>query len=108
VWLHAADAAARGQGLDLDMLERGRHGWDGELWISGGVTSQAHLVNLVENGTPDAVIVPEELVYNSGLRSLRRALAPRLAVEVQQSSSEDACVSEARGSERCPDAPAGV
>jgi hypothetical protein len=108
VWLHGVDAAARGRGLDLEMLERARRSWDGELWISGGVTSQAHLVNLVESDAPEAVIVPEKLVHNCGLQSLRRALAPRLAVEVQQSSTEDACASQARGSERCPDARARI
>jgi len=108
VWLHGADAAARGRGLDLDMIERGRRAWGGELWVSGGVTSPAHLVKLAEGDAPEVVVVPEDLVWRCGMQSLRRALAPRLAVEVQASTSEDSCTSHARGIHRCPGSSVGT
>ncbi len=76
VWLHALDAELHGFGLDLELLERARGGWHGDLWISGGAAAPQHLANLVREGGAAAVVVSEAVVNRWGGAALRDALEP--------------------------------
>jgi len=76
LWLHACDAEVTGRGLDLDLLERVRGWFSGELWLSGGARERRHLVNLAHEGGVAVVVVPEGLAAKEGVDSLRTALAP--------------------------------
>ena len=59
VWLHSRDAAKRGRGLDLDLLDLSRRLFTGgQIWISGGATDPQHLENLAANGGATAVVLP--------------------------------------------------
>lgn len=74
VWLFGMDAELRRFGLDLEMLERARGGWDGDLWISGGAAAPRHLENLVREGGAAGVVVSEAVVNRWGSTALRDAL----------------------------------
>ena len=75
VWLHGRDAAERGRGLDLDLLDRARRSFGGgRIWLSGGVTEPRHLANLAAEGGAAAVVMPRTLAERCGCGSLLAAL----------------------------------
>jgi len=75
VWLHSRDAAERGRGLDLDLLDRARRSFGGgRIWLSGGATESRHLANLAAEGGAAAVILPRALAERHGCGSLLAAL----------------------------------
>ncbi len=75
LWLHSPEAAARGVGLELDLLEQARGG-PVEIWLSGGVTEVRHLQNLSRAGGAAAVTVDAEAGRRLTLQALRAALSP--------------------------------
>ena len=76
LWLYAADAEILASGLDLEMLERARADWQGELWLSGGAADPRHLANLVREGGVAAVVVPAMVANRCGCATLQAALEP--------------------------------
>ena len=79
LWLHSPEAASRGVGLDLDLLEKARGG-PLEIWLSGGVTEARHLQNLSRAGGAAAVSVDAALARRLSMQALRMALAPEPSV----------------------------
>lgn len=75
VWLHGRDAAERGRGLDLDLLDRARRPFGGgRIWLSGGATEPRHLANLAAEGGAAGVILPRALAERCGCGNLLAAL----------------------------------
>ena len=81
LWLHARHAAEAGDGLDLELLERARCHFDGDLWVSGGATAVRHLTNLARAGGAAAVVIDDGLLERVGAEALAAALAPPRAPE---------------------------
>jgi hypothetical protein len=82
LWLHAREAATRGRGLDLELLERARRGFGDGLWISGGATEPVHLENLAREGGATAVVVEANVFFHADAGALLTALAsPRPPAE---------------------------
>jgi hypothetical protein len=75
LWLHSPEAAARGTGLELDLLEQTRGG-PLEIWLSGGATEVRHLQNLSRTGGAAAVIVDAALARRLSAQALHAALLP--------------------------------
>jgi hypothetical protein len=75
-WLHGQDAARRGDGLDLEMLERARRTFGDGLWLSGGASDPQHLANLVRCGGSQRVIVAATLLAAADAEKLTAALVP--------------------------------
>ncbi len=73
LWLHAPEAASRGRGLELDLLEKTRRG-DWTVWLSGGVTDPDHLRNLTRVGGASAVVVEAAVARTCTLASMTGAL----------------------------------
>ncbi len=73
VWLHSSEAAARGNGLELDVLDKIRGG-PLEVWLSGGATEPKHLQTMARSGGAVAVIVNERLIRGCSMDVLREAL----------------------------------
>ncbi len=73
LWLHSQEAELRGDGLELEVLER-VSGGPLAIWISGGVTELKHLHNLARVGGAVAVVVNEPFAREAGLEPLRQAL----------------------------------
>lgn len=82
IWLHAREAERRGQGLDLDLLERARAEYPEGLWLSGGATEARHLENLTREGGADGVVIGFDLLQAVGVEALLAALAPPRPPEV--------------------------
>ncbi len=75
VWLQGRDAAERGRGLDLDLLDRARGFFGGgRIWLSGGATEPRHLANLAAEGGAAAVVLPRAFAERCGCGSLLAAL----------------------------------
>ncbi len=74
LWLHALDAQSAGSGFDLDMLERARRWFSGDIWLSGGATTVKHFENLATEGGVEAVIVTEDLVQKYDCSTLSTVL----------------------------------
>lgn len=78
LWLHSPDAASRGRGLELDLLDRTRGGrW--KIWLSGGAVEARHLSNLAGVGGAATVVVDKILAQQCSLAELRDALLPETA-----------------------------
>ncbi len=73
LWLHSPGAQSRRRGLDLDLLDKTRHG-DQAVWLSGGVDNLAHLRNLAREGGASAVIVDASVAQECSLVALAEAL----------------------------------
>lgn len=82
VWLHAQDAAQRGDGLDLDLLEQARQQFGEGLWISGGATRSRHLENLTRVGGVPALVIDTRLLTRENAEVLITALAPPPPAEI--------------------------
>jgi hypothetical protein len=76
IWLHAQDAAQRGDGLDLDLLDKARQQFDDGLWISGGATRLRHLENLSRDGGVSVLVIDNGLLAQANAEVLTAALAP--------------------------------
>ena len=76
LWLHGYDAAEKGRGLDLEMLDRARAHFNGHLWLSGGISDDRHLANLAGEGGAQAAVVEAALLNRHSLDVLMAALAP--------------------------------
>lgn len=76
LWLHARDAARRGDGLDLDLLEQARRHFGDGVWLSGGATSPQHLANLAREGGTGSVVVGLRLLAEANAETLTRSLLP--------------------------------
>jgi hypothetical protein len=91
LWLHSPDAADRGRGLDLELLDTPGAGAL-SIWLSGGVCGSGHLRNLARVGGACAVVVDEAVARQASLAELRESLAPQTpmpeAVPVTFSSRE--------------------
>jgi hypothetical protein len=79
LWLHALDAESAGSGFDLDMLDRARGWFSGDIWLSGGATAVKHLENLATEGGVEAAIVTEDLVQEHECATLTTALKRQVA-----------------------------
>jgi len=79
LWLHARDAQRRGDGLDLDLLERAKRHFGDGLWISGGATERRHLVNLAREGGAPGLVIDSTLLAKANGEALTAALAPPAA-----------------------------
>lgn len=73
LWLHSQEAELRGNGLELEMLEK-VHGSPLAVWISGGLTELKHLHNLARAGGAAGVMVNESIAREAGIAPLREAL----------------------------------
>ena len=73
LWLHSQQAESRGNGLELEMLEKACGG-PLAIWISGGVAELKHLSSLAQSGGAAAVVVNEVFAMEMGMETLRRAL----------------------------------
>jgi len=62
IWLHAWDAEQRGDGLDLELLERAKSHFGDGLWLSGGATKVDHLANLAREGGASGVVIDDTLL----------------------------------------------
>lgn len=80
LWLHSQEAESRGNGLELEMLEKASGG-PLAIWLSGGVTESQHLRNLVRVGGAAAVVVPAEFAQEIGMQALRQALTSKLPLQ---------------------------
>lgn len=90
LWLHSQEAESRGNGLELEMLEKASGG-PLAIWLSGGITKLQHLSNLVRVGGAAAVVVPAEFAQEIGMQALRQALTseiPHQEIPVQVVSGE--------------------
>lgn len=76
LWLHGLDAALHGNGLDLDLLEKARILFDGELWFSGGAREPRHQANLAREGGTFALVIDAALLEEVDAATLAAALAP--------------------------------
>jgi hypothetical protein len=76
LWLHARDAARRGDGLDLDLLDRARRHFGDGLWLSGGATEPRHLANLAREGGATGLVIDITLLAKANATALVTALAP--------------------------------
>ncbi len=74
LWLHSPDAEVRGDGLELDLLDKVRAG-PLDIWLSGGAAEERHLSNLAKAGGAAAVVVNEGLARGSSAKSLCDAMA---------------------------------
>lgn len=79
LWLHALDAETAGSGFDLDMLDRARRAFSGDIWLSGGATTLKHLENLAREGGVEAAIVTENLVQKHDCSTLTTALKQKVS-----------------------------
>ena len=73
LWLHSPDAETRARGLELGVLDKARDR-SMDIWISGGVSEQNHLQNLVKAGGASAVVVSEKLAREMSTENLLHAL----------------------------------
>jgi hypothetical protein len=85
LWLHSQQAESRGNGLELEMLEKACGG-PLAIWISGGVAELKHLGNLARVGGAAAVVVNEVFAREIGMETLRQALnaeilSPQVSVD---------------------------
>ncbi|WP_291718863.1 HisA/HisF-related TIM barrel protein [Magnetospirillum sp. 64-120] len=76
VWLTGSDIAAEGKGLDLELLDRGRRHFTGNLILSGGGVELRHLESLRAEGGCFGVIVPTTLLALHGADTLCSVLNP--------------------------------
>jgi hypothetical protein len=75
VWLECRNAAERGRGLDLVLLDRARRVFGGgRIWLSGGATEPRHLANLVAEGGAAAAVVSRAFAEQWGCATLLTAL----------------------------------
>ena len=82
IWLHACDAARRGDGLDLELLAQARRWFDDGLWFSGGATDPNHLRNLAREGGVPGLVIDANLLTKFGIAELVDALTPPPPPEV--------------------------
>lgn len=76
LWLHSPDAASRGKGLDLDLLDITQEGpW--AIWLSGGVSGSGHLRSLQRVGGASTVVVETALARQYSMATLREALSAK-------------------------------
>lgn len=87
VWLHGFDAAEKGNGLDLELLERARRNYKGGLWLSGGATEPRHLATLRAEGGAQAAIVATTVAAAWSLEELSAALGRELPLQQFKRSS---------------------
>jgi len=73
LWLHSPEAASRGRGLELDLLDKTRRG-DWAVWLSGGIAGTGHLRNLTRVGGASAVVVEAAAARACTLASMTEAL----------------------------------
>ncbi len=73
LWLDSPEAEARGDGLELDLLDKVRGG-PVDVWLSGGASEPRHLNNLARIGGATAVVIDERLVRSSSVAALREAI----------------------------------
>lgn len=76
VWLSGRDIAERGKGFDLELLDRAKRDFGGNVILSGGGVELSHLEALREEGGCFAAIVPVELAARMGLEAVQLALQP--------------------------------
>ncbi len=73
LWLDSPEAELRGDGLELDLLDKVRAG-PLDIWLSGGASEPRHLHNLAKIGVATAVVVDEGLVRASSVQTLQEAM----------------------------------
>ncbi|MGE4280127.1 MAG: HisA/HisF-related TIM barrel protein [Magnetospirillum sp.] len=76
VWLTGTDIAAEGKGFDLELLDRARRHFTGNVILSGGGVELRHLESLRSEGGCFGVIVPTALLARHGSDTLCSVLNP--------------------------------
>lgn len=75
VWLHSRDADKRGNGADIELLERARrHFAGGRIWLSGGTTEPRHLKTLAREGGAKAAVIAASVAHRWGCAALATAV----------------------------------
>lgn len=76
VLFESPDSAAEAKGFDLDLLEKAKRLFPGQIFMSGGATELVHFEKLVADGGCFGALAPQSVVMRLGLQKIADLLKP--------------------------------